>query len=79
MSGGSKVATYDYEKVANATVFEWLEEGSPGMVKRAEDAINSFTRLKVREDGIHRKIVSWLPLRNLIRQPLCLLHMPIFQ
>jgi len=56
------MATYAHERVANETVLEWL--GSDSMVKRAEDAINAFTRLKVREDGVHRRIQPYLQLSN---------------
>jgi hypothetical protein len=58
------MATYAMEKVANATLFDWLTSPSEGMFKRAEDAINAFTRLRVREDGIHRRVQTYLDLPN---------------
>lgn len=53
--------TLDEARLSNAQYFEWL---SNGMTKRAEDAISSFTRLRVREDGFLRKILPALPITN---------------
>lgn len=55
-------STYAYERVANETLFDWLT--SDGQIKRAEDAINAFTRLKVREDGVQRRVTPFLQLSN---------------
>lgn len=49
-------------KAANATVLDWLSDDST--VKHAADALNSFTRLKVREDGITRRILTHVPITN---------------
>lgn len=35
-----------------------------GLEKRAIDAVNDFTRIKVREDGFYRKIQPFLPISN---------------
>ena len=55
------MANYAHDKVANETILEWFGSGQE---KRAEDAINAFTRLKVREDGVHRRIQPYLQLAN---------------
>ena len=41
--------------VVNRTVLDMLN--TPGQEKRAQDAINDYTRMKVREDGIWRRIL----------------------
>jgi hypothetical protein len=46
----------------NETLFQYL--GTPGMEKRGIDAVNDFTRLKVREDGFYRRIIPPLQLDN---------------
>lgn len=54
---------YQYmTKVANANVIQWLQDDST--VKQAADALNSFTRYKVREDGITRRILTHVPITN---------------
>jgi hypothetical protein len=53
--------TYAQDKAANETFVSWLETGQE---KRAEDAINSFTRLRVREDGVHRRIQEYIKISN---------------
>lgn len=55
------MATYAQDRVANETFIDWLHTGQE---KRAEDAINAFTRLKVREDGVHRRIQTYLQISN---------------
>ena len=40
----------------NAALFEALER--PGMEQAAIDAVNNFTRTKMREDGFYRKIIQ---------------------
>lgn len=56
------MAAYGYERAANEAMVEWLT--TDGHMKKAEDAINAFTRLKVREDGVHRRIQEYLPIGN---------------
>ena len=53
--------TLDEARQSNAQYYEWLNNG---MTKKAEDAISSFTRLRVREDGFLRKIIPALPITN---------------
>lgn len=49
-------------QLLNETIFEQLQDR--GMEKSAVDAINDFTRTKVREDSFSRKILSPLPISN---------------
>jgi len=51
-------------KLFNAEVLEKLNSRSPEMVKEAEDMVNDFTRTKVREDGIMRRIIPFTPISN---------------
>lgn len=37
---------------------------TPGLEKRAIDAVNDFTRTTMREDGFHRRIMAYLPISN---------------
>lgn len=57
------MATYAYERIANETLLEMIT-GDGAMVKRAKDAIDSFTRLRVREDGVHRRVQTYVQLGN---------------
>ena len=43
-------------------LFEQLD--TPGMQKQAIDAVNDFTRTKMREDGFYRKIMPPLTIGN---------------
>lgn len=49
-------------QLANERLFEWLQDDS--MRKEAADAINEFTRTRVREEGFSRKIIPFLPCSN---------------
>lgn len=49
-------------KLLSETILGYLE--TDGMQKRAVNAINEFTRMRVREDGIHRRIMSPLQIGN---------------
>jgi hypothetical protein len=46
----------------NETLFEQLD--TPGMQKQAIDAVNDFTRTKMREDGFYRRIMPPLTITN---------------
>lgn len=46
----------------NDTLFEQLD--NPGMQKQATDAVNDYTRTKMREDGFARKIIPMLTIQN---------------
>ncbi|MEM5809080.1 MAG: hypothetical protein QXH92_04175 [Candidatus Aenigmatarchaeota archaeon] len=50
------------ERIINETLFEMLS--TPGMEKRAIDSVNDFTRLKLREEGFWRRIMTPLPISN---------------
>jgi hypothetical protein len=51
-------------KLLNDTIFEQLGSRDSGLIKRAEDAINNFTRTKMREDGFYRRIIPMVPIPN---------------
>jgi len=51
-------------KLLNEVVFEKLSSRDPIMEKEAIDAVNDFTRLKMREDGFYRRIMPPLPITN---------------
>ncbi len=50
-------------RMNNAAVLEQLE-GTPEMVKAAQGTVTEFTRVKVREDGIARKIMPPITVQN---------------
>lgn len=56
--------TQEESKLLNATIFEKLSSRDPVLEKQAEDVINAFTRIRVREDGIHRRIIPPVPITN---------------
>jgi len=49
-------------QLLNETLFEQLD--NPGMVKSAIDAVNDFTRIKMREDGFARRIMPSIEISN---------------
>lgn len=49
-------------QLLNDTLFEQLD--TPGMQKQAIDAVNDFTRTKMREDGFYRRIMPPLTITN---------------
>jgi len=51
-------------ELINATLFEKLASRDPMMQKEAEDAVNSYTRTKMREDGFFRRIMPPIPISN---------------
>ena len=51
-------------KLINETVFEKLSSRDPLMVKEAVDAVNDFTRTKMRETGFARKVLPPIPISN---------------
>lgn len=60
----AQVLTLDETKESNKAFFEKISSNDPGQVKQAEDAVNAFTRTKMREDGFFRRIMPPLPLTN---------------
>jgi hypothetical protein len=51
-------------KVLNEALFDKLASRDPNMEKEAIDAVNDFTRIKMREEGFFRKIMPPLSLSN---------------
>lgn len=51
-------------RLLNQALFEKLCNGDPQMGREAIDAINSFTRAKMREDGFYRRILPPVPITN---------------
>lgn len=51
-------------KMINEAVFDKLASRDPIMVKEAIDAVNDFTRTKMREDGFLRQIMPQIPISN---------------
>lgn len=51
-------------RVLNQVLFEKLASSDPLMTKEAVDAINDFTRVKMREDGFLRRIMPPLQITN---------------
>jgi hypothetical protein len=49
-------------RLANETLIEQLS--TPGMEKQAIDAVNDFTRTKMREDGFYRRVMPPLQISN---------------
>lgn len=56
------MATQSETSLLNETLFEQLS--TPGMEKKAIDAVNDFTRTKMREDGFYRRIIPPLQISN---------------
>ena len=51
-------------KMINEAVFEKLSSNDPTLVKEAVDAVNDFTRTRMREDGFLRQIIPQVPISN---------------
>lgn len=51
-------------KMVNEAVFAKLNSRDPLMVKQAEDAVNEFTRTRMRESGFLREIIPQTPISN---------------
>ena len=51
-------------KLLNETLFEQLGSGDRVLEKQAIDAVNDFTRTKMREDGFYRRIMPPTPISN---------------
>ena len=49
-------------RMINETLLEYLH--TPGLEKRAIDAVNDYTRTKMREDGFYRKIIPPIQISN---------------
>lgn len=51
-------------KMVNEATFEKLSSRDPMQIKEAVDAVNDFTRTKMREDGFMRQIMPPVPISN---------------
>lgn len=60
----SQVVTQEDWKRDNELLFEKISSGDPVQIKQAEDAVNAFTRTKMREDGFYRKVIPMVPISN---------------
>jgi hypothetical protein len=56
--------TQEESKLLNEAIFEKLASRDPLLEKQAVDAVNDFTRTKMREDGFYRRIIPPLPISN---------------
>ena len=60
----STVMTQEESKLLSQAIFEKLSSRDPGLEKQAVDAVNDFTRTKMREDGFYRRIMPPIPISN---------------
>lgn len=60
----SAITTHEETKLLNSVLFEKLASRDPMMEKEAIDAVNDFTRIKMREDGFFRRIMPPIPITN---------------
>lgn len=51
-------------RMVNTTLFDKLASRDPMRIKEAADAVNDFTRTKMREDGFFRRIMPPVPISN---------------
>jgi hypothetical protein len=56
--------TQEESKLLSQTIFEKLASRDSTLEKQAVDAVNDFTRTKMREDGFYRRIMPPIPLSN---------------
>jgi len=59
-----EVITREESRAVNEALFEKLASRDPIMHKEAIDAVNDFTRTKMREDGFLRRIMPPVPISN---------------
>lgn len=60
----SAAMTQEESKLLSQTIFEKLGSRDASLEKQAVDAVNDFTRTKMREDGFYRRIMPPIPLSN---------------
>lgn len=48
----------------NEVLFNMLASGNPDLGREAADAVNAFTRMKMREDGFYRRILPPIQITN---------------
>ena len=59
-----QVMTQEESKMISEAIFEKLASRDSILIKEAEDAVNDFTRTKMREDGFYRRIMPPTPITN---------------
>lgn len=59
-----RVMTQEDAKQISEAIFEKLSSRDAVLEKEAADAVNDFTRTKMREDGFYRRIMPPLPITN---------------
>lgn len=52
------------EQLLNEALFNQLQSSDPELNQRAVDAVNAFTRTKMREDGFYRRVMPLAGIRN---------------
>lgn len=60
----STVMTQEESKLLSKVIFEKLSSRDAHLEKQAVDAVNDFTRTKMREDGFYRRIMPPIPISN---------------
>ena len=60
----STVMTQEESKLLGKVIFEKLSSRDSTLEKQAVDAVNDFTRTKMREDGFYRRIMPPIPISN---------------
>lgn len=58
------VMTKEESRMISEAIFDKLSSRDSILVKEAEDAVNDFTRTKMREDGFYRRIMPPIPITN---------------
>jgi hypothetical protein len=59
-----QVITQEESKLFSEAIFEKLSSRDSMLEKQATDAVNEFTRTKMREDGFYRRIMPPTPIDN---------------
>lgn len=58
------IMTQEESRMISEAIFDKLGSRDPGLEKQAIDAVNDFTRTKMREDGFYRRIMPPIPITN---------------
>jgi hypothetical protein len=64
MSSNTMDLSQEETRLINETIFEKISSRDPMMVKEAIDAVNDFTRYKMREDSFMERILPAIPISN---------------
>lgn len=60
----SSMITDPTSRITSEQFWDHISSDNPAIVKCAEDAVNAFIRVKMREDGFWRKILPPIPISN---------------